>query len=123
MSSKFVVADGLFDLEGCKTWIRFNDVKLARGGNVYACGYQKASGVAHALIRDVELMGKDSGPLQVHFFDDAVVNVALVARALSSILEKAGKKKLLSRIEMHVCWWDPFVEGKCERLMLGSQVC
>lgn len=87
-------------------------MELARGGNVYACGYQKASGVAHALIRDTELMGSDATPLQVHFFDDAVVNAALVAKSLSSLLEQAGKKKLLARIDMHVCWWDPFLEGK-----------
>lgn len=100
----------LFDASGKVEITKFNDVELARGGNVYACGYQKASGVAHALIRDSQLAGNDSSPLQVHFFDDAVVNAALVARQLSSLLEKAGKKKLLSRIDLNVCWWDPFME-------------
>ena len=77
-------------------------VPLARGGCVYASGYQKAAALAHIVSER-----KQEG-LRVFFFDDSVVNSYVVGTSLAQHL--AGGKLGPAVAELTSYWWDSFEE-------------
>ena len=84
---------------------RFGDrggVPLARGGGVYASGYEKAAALAHIVSAQ-----KRAG-LRVFFFDDSVVNAYVVATATARHL--AGGALAPAVAELTSYWWDSYDE-------------
>jgi len=87
----------------------FHEVKLARGGSLYASGYQKEAALAHGIIRHASEL-KSTGPIRVVFFDDVVSNCHSISTNLHTYFKDAKEKQILDRLELTVCWWDPFLE-------------
>ena len=84
---------------------RFGDrggVPLARGGGVYASGYEKAAALAHIVSAQ-----KRAG-LRVFFFDDSVVNSYVVGT--STALHMAGRELAPAVTELTSYWWDSYDE-------------
>ena len=77
-------------------------VPLARGGSVYASGYQKAAALAH-IVSDQKRAG-----LRVFFFDDSVVNSYVVATSAAQHL--AGGALAPAVAELTSYWWDSYDE-------------
>ena len=82
-----------------------DDLPLARGGNIYAAGYQKALALAH-IISETEY-GEEC--CRVLFFDDALVNAHVVAQSTLLHLSQSpkggtGSSTLVDSLSVH--WWD-----------------
>ena len=77
-------------------------VPLARGGSVYASGYQKAAALAH-IVSDQKQAG-----LRVFFFDDSVVNSCVVGT--SAAQHMAGGELAPAVAELTSYWWDSYEE-------------
>jgi hypothetical protein len=77
-------------------------VPLARGGSVYASGYEKAAALAHIVSEQ-----KRAG-LRVFFFDDSVVNSYVVAT--STAQHMAGGELAPAVSELTSYWWDSYDE-------------
>ena len=75
---------------------------LARGGSVYASGYQKAAALAHIVSAQ-----KRAG-LRVFFFDDIDVNSYVVAT--SAAQHMAGGELAPAVAELTSYWWDSYEE-------------
>ena len=77
-------------------------VPLARGGSVYASGYEKAAALAHIVSAQ-----KRAG-LRVFFFDDSVVNSYVAATSTARHL--AGGALAPAVAELTSYWWDSYDE-------------
>jgi hypothetical protein len=77
-------------------------VPLARGGSVYASGYQKAAALAHIVSEQ-----KQEG-LRVFFFDDSIVNSYVVGT--SAAHHMAGGELAPAVAELTSYWWDSYEE-------------
>jgi hypothetical protein len=92
----FVSADSAFEQ------VLVDDAKLARKGHIYATDYRKPAAIKHIF----RTLGEHAA---VHFFDDFVGNaydVALASWPPGCVL--------------HVYWWDPFEEERCESMTMVS---
>ena len=77
-------------------------VPLARGGSVYASGYEKAAALAHIVS------AQNRAGLRVFFFDDSVVNSYVVAT--SAAQHMAGGALAPAVAELTSYWWDSYDE-------------
>mmetsp|Transcript_16223 Transcript_16223/g.18365 ORF Transcript_16223/g.18365 Transcript_16223/m.18365 type:complete len:294 (+) Transcript_16223:76-957(+) len=99
--------EALFPTDGNGTVEEFHGINLAHVGSIYASGYQKEMAIAHSILHKSNL---PEGPIRVFFFDDAVSNCHAVAENLHKLFKTPEEKEILDRIELSVCWWDPFRE-------------
>ena len=77
-------------------------VPLARGGSVYASGYEKAAALAHIVS-----VQKQEG-LRVFFFDDSVVNSYVVGTSTAQHLAESGLASAVAELRSY--WWDSYEE-------------
>jgi hypothetical protein len=79
-----------------------SSVPLARGGSVYASGYEKAAALAHIVSEQ-----KQEG-LRVFFFDDSVVNSYVVGTSTAQHLAESGLASAVAELRSY--WWDSYEE-------------